>query len=199
MLSPAIQCICFLGLALAAVSMSAQTAASEAKPPLPPQVKAAVAVSLPKFELKLPPPALTVPPPFPANAEPTASDVLALPKVVVKEKRKLTTSDVLTLEGKVDRLMDDYLGSKHSFDRGFLNKGVMNWRIGPGNVSLFGAETNETRALEARFDDNRLRHRKDLLETATLLDLADDPAKALWLRRQSTDLFYRKPDIRRRR
>jgi hypothetical protein len=57
--------------------------------------------------------------------------------------------------------------------------------------------TNEARALEARFDDLRLRQREDLLTTVRLLDVAGDPQKATWLRRQSNDLFVRRPDVSR--
>lgn len=186
-----IQCVFRVAFATACLS-----AAEAAESKLSPVQKAAVTSSVPRFQA--PKPAATPAPaanPF-SNFEASDPEILPLPKMVVEE-RKLKTADVLTLKGKADQFMKDYLGSKTGLDRGFFNQGVMNWRVGPGTFRLFGAMTNEDRALEARFDDLRLRQREDLLTTVKLLDVAGDPEKAAWLRRQSNDLFIRQPDVSR--
>jgi hypothetical protein len=160
-----------------------------------PEQRAAVTSSFPKY---VPPqPAAPVSRIAIFNRPDTLDpDILPLPTMVVKEK-KIKKEEFQTLKGKVDEYLDTYLGDKTGLDRGLLNKKTLNKKVGPGTVSLLGATTNEERALEARFDDQRLRHQEELLHTVDALILAD-PEKAAWLRREAAGLFHRRPDIRRK-
>lgn len=160
-----------------------------------PEQKHAVTSSFPKFV-----PAKPVAPPSRTDIfnrpESLDSDVLSLPKMTVEEKRH-KKHEFQTLEGKVAEYMDAYLGGKTGLDRGLFNKKTLTRKVGPGTLTLMGASTNEDRALEARFDDQRLRHQDELLHAVGALILAD-PEKAAWLRREAAGLYYRKPDITRR-
>ena len=190
MRSPARQFAFQLSLAAA---VAAEAGAAD-KASVSPKIKAAVISGLPAFAPPAPKPATA---PFWTKRIPADNDVLELPTMIVQE-RKFRNTDLQTLKGKTEEYMNAYLGAKDGLDRGVLNKHSANLNVGPGTLALFGAMTNEDRALEARFDDQRLQHRDDLLTTANVLEIAD-PEKAKWLRAQSRDLFYRKPDIRQRR
>jgi hypothetical protein len=183
-------------LGILAVIVSATAVAAEPhKARLSSEQSTAIRSSLPRFVPSKPvaPPSRTA---IFNRPESLDADVLSLPTMVVEEK-KIKKQEFQTMEGKVAEYMDTYLGGKTGLDRGFLNKKTLNKKVGPASVALMGATTNADRALEARFDDQRLQHRDELLHTAGALILAD-PEKAAWLRREAAGLYYRKPDLTRK-
>ena len=157
---------------------------------LSPQLKAELSTSLPAYEPVKPAPAESVAPPAPAKATAADGEVLVLPSFVVRGPRPPKPADLLTLAGKLDH----YLGPKDGFDRGLLNRVTLHW----GNVSLFDAMTNETRAKELYADDRRLRHRAELLDFASLLKQTGDAALSDRLKSESDKLFFRKPALDRK-
>lgn len=184
-----------MGFLVVIISATAMAAAEPRKIPLSREQKGAVISGLPKFV-----PPRPVAPPSRTDIfnrpESLDADVLSLPTMVVEEK-KIKKHELQTLKGKVAEYMDAYLGGKTGLDRGLFNKKTLTKKAGPGTLALMGASTNEDRALEARFDDQRLQHRDELLHTVGALILAD-PEKAAWLRREAAGLYYRKPDITRK-
>ena len=118
------------------------------------------------------------------KADSADGEVLVLPNLVVNGPRPPKPADLLTAEGK----LHNYLGPKDGFDRGVLNRVVLQW----GNFSLFNAVTNETRAEIALRDELRLRNRAALLDFAAALKEAGDAALSEQLKRESDGLFLRK-------
>ena len=183
--------------ALAGIDLSAETTPpssevkSNAADLLSPYLKAALSTGRPAYK--------PVKPGARESAELTATmkaktdtsdgELLVLPSFMVRGPRPPKPADLLTLDGKLDH----YLGPKDGFDRGLLNRVVLQWGNGPATVSLFNAVKNETRAKTMYADDERLRNRVALLDLVSLLKETGDAALSDRLKSESDSLFFRKP------
>ncbi|MEO6875461.1 MAG: hypothetical protein ABI222_11645 [Opitutaceae bacterium] len=195
--------VIFLGvLVLTCISLTAQTASSPAPSSekaaafeeTSPRLQALLTTSLPAFgPVKLGPmekPQAT----DPVQAHLSGGDVVVMSRFVVRDAPPPKTEDLLTVAGQLDR----YLGPKDGLDRGYFNKLVFHWGDGATGFALFDAETNETRAKDRAFDDQRLRHRAELLDLAETLKDTGDEELAKQVKFQSDDLFRREPPFNRK-
>lgn len=161
---------------------------------LSPHLKAALAADGPAYRPVKPGPAQDAETPGPPGSRVPDGDVLVLPSFVVRVTRPPRLDEVLSLVQKMDR----YLGPRRGFDRGVLNRIVLTRQFGALTVALFGAVKNEARAAELHFDDQRLRHRAELLDFSAILQEAGDTALGDRVKRESDDLYFRKPALKRK-
>ena len=181
-------------IALAGTGLFAETTppSPEAKLPatglLSQYLKAALSTGRPAYEPAKPAARENVEWIASAKTDAGDSEVLVLPSFMVRGPRPPKPADLLTLDGKLDH----YLGPKDGFDRGLLNRVVLQWGNGPATVSLFNAVKNETRAKTMYADDERLRNRAELLDLASMLKEAGDTALSDRVKRESNGLFARR-------
>jgi len=187
------------GLLLAGIGLAAEPApfVADAKPGTPNVILAPVnpvlTTSLPVLRRVKPVPEPVLPEVL-ARENAAVGEVHALPRFMVRDSPPPKTADLLTQEGKLDR----YLGPRNGFDRGLLNKVVLNWGSEQAQVSLFGAMKNETRAKIVEEDVLRLSRRVELLDLAKTLNDTGDEELAKQLKRQSAHFFVREPPFSRK-
>ncbi len=104
-----------------------------------------------------------------------APGVVRMSPYVTREKKALTDESVLSETGLSLEVMDRYLGSADSFDRGYLNVVTLPelWKKIPilGSITDFAGVTNEERAMRQYRVDRRadiLREFADFVSLSSL-------------------------------
>jgi len=188
----------------AAVSADAgdSPAKSTATVPLPPtqpissRTRALLKAATPRFD-----PSLAAPPSATGDTAVSNADaendpsVVRLPNYIVSEDRLPDATEVMTRKALAEVAMNKYLGSKDGLDRGFLNRFTLPQLI--GMIPLIGGflpkigVTNEDRALQRYYEDERLRKMNSLLDLGTITTNSGNRELGEQIKRETKKTFMR--------